>query len=107
MSRSYRKSPITGHAKFVSEKHDKRIWHKRMRTCNRDLCQGIRLQTEEETEGMIFPLVSDVSNPYDFAKDGKCYQGIYDSSAGWLSPYGKWYHDWDSYYAYYRCILAK
>lgn len=65
MSRSKKKTPITGMACTQSERQDKKEWHGRMRSKVRESlahCDG------EDT-----PVVrdKDVSDTWDFAKDGK------------------------------------
>lgn len=61
MSNSRRKVP-KGIINIRSEKKDKRIWHKRLRSKVRDILN---------TGGEVFPQVKDVSDPWDMAKDGK------------------------------------
>ena len=63
MSRSYRKTPITGTTTAKSEKKDKRIANRRYR---RKCDQALR--NEEE-----MPVLNEVSNVWEFAKDGKSY----------------------------------
>lgn len=63
MSRSYRKTPISGITTAESEAMDKRIWHKRMRARQRD-----RLMTDSESEPVH---TREVSDPWGMGKDGK------------------------------------
>ncbi|MBE2898348.1 hypothetical protein HPC37_05875 [Pasteurellaceae bacterium 20609_3] len=64
MSRSYKKTPINGHTCFESEKQDKRRANRKFRRATR-YC--LRL-------GKTPPFsLRQVSNIYDFAKDGKSY----------------------------------
>lgn len=65
MSRSRKKTPIHGMTACESEKKDKRIWHKRLRTAERD-----RLITDPESEPTKFRQVSQIGA---MGKDGKCY----------------------------------
>lgn len=65
MSRSKKKTPIHGIAVCESEAKDKRIWHKRMRTRERD-----RLITD--LEGLSTDR-REVSNRWTMGKDGKGY----------------------------------
>lgn len=65
MSRSRKKTKIHGITTAESEAVDKRIWHKRLRTRERD-----RLITDPESEPT---LENDVSGVWDMAKDGKHY----------------------------------
>lgn len=65
MSRSRKKTPIHGIAVCESEKKDKRIWHKRMRTHERDrlIVDPDGVQTHHKA----------VSNRWTMGKDGKGY----------------------------------
>ena len=64
MARSYRKTPICGITTARSEKSDKKIWHSRMRARTRTyINSGRDLDT--------MPIEREVSNVWDFAKDGK------------------------------------
>lgn len=65
MSRSRKKTPIHGIAICVSEKKDKRMWHGRMRSRERD-----RLINDPEG---ITTHDRDVSDPWVMSKDGKSY----------------------------------
>lgn len=64
MSRSRKKTPISGITCAESEKADKKIWHSRLRAKTR-----IALKRGDE----ILPEEDDASNPYLMAKDGKNY----------------------------------
>lgn len=64
MSRSKRKIPIRGVTKALSEKRDKRLAHRRWR-------RSIKLSIKQEEE--VFPLLREISDVWDFAKDGKVY----------------------------------
>jgi hypothetical protein len=65
MSRSYRRTPVLGHTKAKSEKGDKRlaqrVWRHKVRL---SLRQG---------RWECLPALREVSNVWDFAKDGKQY----------------------------------
>lgn len=63
MSRSVRKTPIAGWAVCESEKIDKILWHRKMR---REI--AFRLRQSEE---ILMPLDREVSDIWDFGKDGK------------------------------------
>lgn len=65
MSRSKKKKPIHGIAVCESEAKDKRIWHKRMRTRERD-----RLITDPDG---VSTDRREVSNRWTMGKDGKGY----------------------------------
>jgi len=73
MSRSRRKTPIYGISTATSEKEGKRIWHKRMRTCERD-----RLRTLVDPEAHLTTLVPEVSNCWSMEKDGRQWWGWTD-----------------------------
>lgn len=64
MSRSYRKTPITGNASCRSEKPDKKCWHSRMRARTRD-------ELTRADEDSVLPEVREVSDVWGFGKDGK------------------------------------
>lgn len=66
MSRSYRKTPVSGITCADSEKQDKRIANRRYRR---------RAQQAVHHEKEIFPLVREVSNVWTFDKDGKVWWG--------------------------------
>lgn len=74
MSRSHRKTPITGITTTDSEKQDKRRANRAYRKRVRDLIQsGNPLD--------ILPLMLEIATNWDFAKDGK----------QWISnPLSKW-----------------
>lgn len=66
MSRSYRKTPIFGITSARSEADDKRLWHKRWRSRQRDQLASV------EPESEILPIHRNaVSNVWSMAKDGK------------------------------------
>lgn len=70
MSNSFRKTPIIGRTKAVSEKIFKRIWHKRLRANQRDAMAAI----DENWEGddpNIHP--KEVSSPFLLGKGGMQY----------------------------------
>ena len=65
MARSRRKTPIFGITTSPSEKHDKRLANRRWR-------RNVRLALVAEREP---PLQREVSNVWDFDKDGKHWYG--------------------------------
>jgi hypothetical protein len=65
MSRSYKKTPIFGHAGCKSEKKDKRISNKAQRRKNKE-----RLDSGEDT----FLDKKEVMDIWDMSKDGKSYR---------------------------------
>ena len=68
MTRSYRHTPIAGNTIADSEKGDKRVANRRLRRRT-----VVALQREKE----VLPLLREVSDVYNFAKDGKRWR------AGW------------------------
>ena len=77
MSRSRKHIPISGITGDNSEKKDKRIANKKLRTRTRDLLRAV-LHTDEEGD-LVFPdHLHEVSNPYDGSKDGKHYYGEHE-----------------------------
>ncbi|UOB05889.1 hypothetical protein [[Acidovorax] ebreus] len=72
MSRSRRKTPIFGIANAPSEADDKRLWHKRWRSRERDQLASL------PPDGDPLPVHRhSVSSTWDMAKDGK----------HWFDPY--------------------
>lgn len=66
MSRSRRKTPIFGHTTARSEADDKRLWHKRWRSRERDQLASLG------PDGDPLPVHRQaVSSTWDMAKDGK------------------------------------
>lgn len=70
MSRSRRAKPIFGITTARTEKDDKRIWHKRLRTVSRT---EITVLTPANASEYMPVAVPDVSNPYSMSKDGRQY----------------------------------
>ena len=64
MSRSYIKNKIVGYTKKESEKRDKTIANKRYRRL-------VKVRIAKRSE--VLPLIREVSNIYQFDKDGKHY----------------------------------
>ncbi|MDR2213995.1 MAG: hypothetical protein LBE21_10280 [Pseudomonadales bacterium] len=70
MSRSRRKTPIFGHTTARSEAADKRLWHKRWRSHQRDQLAAARPDDD------IAPIPRHaVSSTWVMAKDGKSWFG--------------------------------
>lgn len=65
MSRSRKRNPITGICKADSEKKDKQIANKKFRRIGKEIIKNKSDST--------LPKMREVSNVYDFAKDGKRY----------------------------------
>lgn len=63
MTRSYKKTPVSGWSTSRSEKADKKLWHSRLRAHERD-----KISTENYD---AIPHVHEVSNPWSMDKDGK------------------------------------
>ena len=61
MSRSYRKTPVTGTTTAPSEKWDKQKANRRFR-------RKVRVSTRHNR---IIPLIREISNVWSFDKDGK------------------------------------
>ena len=72
MSRSKKKTPIHGFCSCKSEKSDKKIWHSKFRHKEKQ-----RL-TSENLEEFITTDKKEVSNNWDFGKDGKTYYSMKD-----------------------------
>ena len=64
MSRSYIKNKIVGYTKKETEKRDKTIANKRCRRL-------VKVRIAKRSE--VLPLIREVSNIYQFDKDGKHY----------------------------------
>lgn len=67
MSRSRRKTPIYGITTARSEKQDKKLWHQRMRACERDRLR----HSLDDPEAHLTTLVLEVSNRWSMDKDGR------------------------------------
>lgn len=76
MSRSYRRSMISGFTNGQSERYFKQKSNRKLRKKVRMLCN-----TVEDFDDVNFPLLREVSDVYDGCKDGKHY-----SSKFWLTP---------------------
>lgn len=72
MSKSFRKTPKSGHTTAPSEKQDKRLWHGAARAKTRTLIAKLLAKGEDN---VMFPDKKDVSDPWSFSKDGKGYWG--------------------------------
>ncbi len=70
MSRSFRKTPIFGFTTAQSEKEDKRIWHSRFRSREKQRLQQSALS---DPESHLTTVELDVSNVWSFNKDGRQY----------------------------------
>ncbi|PQV63870.1 hypothetical protein B1R32_10877 [Abditibacterium utsteinense] len=63
MSRSRRKTPVCGNCVCRSERSEKISWHRKMR---REIASRLR-----QSEEVLMPLDKEVSDIWDFGKDGK------------------------------------
>lgn len=79
MSRSRRRSPVTGVSTCRSEKGDKQLWHRRFRSAD-----GQRLRVRRESYDPLD--VREKSDPLDMGKDGRIYWGW---SNQWFKEKGK------------------
>ena len=70
MSRSYKKANFSSNTKASSERHDKSIWHGRMRARQRDQLSNLEV---DQADAICPVQVCEVSNPWDMAKDGRHY----------------------------------
>jgi hypothetical protein len=68
MSRSRRRTPITGITTASSEKQDKRLANRKLRRVTNEMLRGSDLEDD-----LTLPDIREVSNVYSFAKDGKCW----------------------------------
>lgn len=69
MSRSFKKTPITGYSLAESEKRDKKIWHGRARAIERDRLKYSVLSEEDH----LSTADKEAGSVWDMAKDGKQY----------------------------------
>ncbi|MGV8892561.1 MAG: hypothetical protein ACOH2K_06425 [Burkholderiaceae bacterium] len=70
MSRSRRKTPITGHTNCRSEQQDKKTWHQRWRTRERSTLASL---SPEGLAAHLPLLEQQVSNVWSMGKDGRSY----------------------------------
>lgn len=69
MARSYRHTPVHGHA-GSSEKQDKRIYNRRLRRAVKD---ALLVSREADFDSLVLPAVREVSDAWNMSKDGKSY----------------------------------
>lgn len=70
MSRSYRKTPIVGTTKCHSERKDKKLWHKILRSRERVALDGVTT----DTLSAYVPLrENQITSTWDMGKDGHQY----------------------------------
>lgn len=70
MSRSQRKTPITGHTNCRSERPDKMTWHQRWRSRERTLLATL---SPENLDGHLPLKEHQISNVWSMGKDGRSY----------------------------------
>jgi hypothetical protein len=70
LSRSRRKTPITGYNTCRSERQDKKIWHRRWRTRER---LALACMAPEGWDSHLSSLENEVSNVWSMGKDGHHY----------------------------------
>ena len=68
MARSHLYTPVTGNTLASSEKKDKRIANRRERRRVRQIVNACSLS---EFDSLVLPLKRELSNVWDFDKDGK------------------------------------
>lgn len=85
MSNSYKKICILGNTVADSEKSDKRIANRIFRRKNKYIIKNM-LFTNEDNVNFLYDM-NEVSDPWNFAKDGKSYYGIGDITKYYLK---KW-----------------
>ena len=69
MSHSFKKHAFAGVTTSKSEKKDKRLAHRRLRTLTNSLMKEI----SEGAEIDVLPVIKEVSDIYNFDKDGKIF----------------------------------
>lgn len=79
MSRSHKKSPFSGFTTAKSEKQDKIIASRRLRTKEKNILKHIDVNNLDELDELLLPDTKEITNPYTFAKDGKSYYKKTDS----------------------------
>lgn len=71
MSRSYKKSKIHGYSTATSEKEDKQIMNRTLRSRHKQQIQVAMV--EDNWDEFLLDTKDDAMNQYDMAKDGKGY----------------------------------
>lgn len=69
MSKSYKKTPIFGITTAPSEKQNKRLANRKLRRLT-----NVELRRGSLEDELILPEIRDVSNVWDWDKDGKAYR---------------------------------
>jgi hypothetical protein len=76
MARSYKKHPGGGYSTSESEKIDKKLWHRKYRSKNKQALKKMQhhLNINKDYDDDIEMLdIREVSNVWDMSKDGKTY----------------------------------
>jgi len=81
MSRSRKHTPIFAMACAKSEKFDKILMHKKIRSKSKQILKDV---DDIDPDTIIFPTKDEVMNQWDMAKDGK----------GYYSPYKEGDKEW-------------
>lgn len=68
MSRSFKRTPICGITTAVSEKQDKRLANRKLRSKTRSM---LNVAVKADSSGVLLPSIREVSNVWSFDKDGK------------------------------------
>lgn len=89
MSRSYKKTPISGNT-GASEKGDKTILHKKYRKHVKDEILSAHGDLES-LEELVYPKEDEVVNSSTMSKDGKTYTDpkIYEEDSDWMKIWKK------------------
>ncbi len=72
MSRSYRHTPIIGNCSN-SDKPGKAKASRKLRVAERSVLAALSLDSDFDKDGLLMPILREVSNVWDFPKDGKHY----------------------------------
>ena len=73
MSNSYKKNPYTGTTTAKSEKFDKIVSNRKLRQKEKKILKNIN--DLEDSEDIILPNIREISDIYNFQKDGRIYWG--------------------------------
>ncbi len=103
MARSRRKNPCYSHTSRGfnrGEKKDKQIAHRRMRSRVTQICSSLRGEINEiALDNVIFPLQRELSDIWNFAKDGKFHDWFLLQSVKYLTG-----HELEQRMNAYKCL---
>jgi hypothetical protein len=68
MSRSRKKTPVSGNTTARSEAFDKQQWHSRMRSLSR---KAVQEALDVDPGAVVYPVDDDAKDPWSMVKDGK------------------------------------